>query len=179
MVQALHYKPEGHGFDSPCCHNFSFQLHCGPAVDSASNRNEYQEYLVQRADNLTTFMLRMSWNLAVSNSWSPQGLSRPVRGWLYLLLKWYHKDNHTNSKLITMLTEAGGSLSWLKPQYPLRLLCSIIWKATTLILVFCIFSALCHYLLQTIQIHILGNKDTLLFYNIFWTAQKYFGENVM
>jgi hypothetical protein len=131
MVQALHYKPEGHRFDSPWCHNFLFRLHYGPTVDSASNRNEYQEYMVQRADNLTTFMFWMSWNLAVSTSWSPQGLSRPVHGWLYLLLK-YHKHNHTNSKLITMLTEDGGSLSWLKPQYPLmRLLCSIIWKATT------------------------------------------------
>jgi len=88
--------------------------------------------LVQRADNLTIFMYWMSWNLTASASWGPQGLSRPVCGWLYLLLNWYHKDNHTDSKLITMLAEDGDSLSWLKPQYPLiRLLCSIIWKATT------------------------------------------------
>jgi hypothetical protein len=38
FVQALRYKPEGRGFDSR-----SFRLHCGPGVDSASNRNEYQE----------------------------------------------------------------------------------------------------------------------------------------
>ena len=40
---------------------------CGPGVDSASNRNEYQEYFLggkgrplRRADNLTTFICRLS-----------------------------------------------------------------------------------------------------------------------
>ena len=51
FVEALHYKSESHGFDSRWCHwNFlltqSFQLHYGPGVDSASNRNEYQEYFL-------------------------------------------------------------------------------------------------------------------------------------
>ena len=32
LVDALHYKPEGHGFDSRWCH-------WPPGVDSASNRN--------------------------------------------------------------------------------------------------------------------------------------------
>ena len=49
--EALRYKPEGRGFDSRWCHwNFSltqsFRPHCGPGVDSASNRNEYQEYFL-------------------------------------------------------------------------------------------------------------------------------------
>ena len=48
LVEALRYKSEGRGFDSRWCHwNFSltqsFRLHYGPGVDSASNRNEYQE----------------------------------------------------------------------------------------------------------------------------------------
>jgi hypothetical protein len=47
LVEALRYKPEGRGFDSRCCHrNFSltsFWLHYDPEVDSASNRNKYQE----------------------------------------------------------------------------------------------------------------------------------------
>ena len=61
-----------------------------PWIDSASNRNEYQEYFlgvkaeVSRADNLTTFMCRLSWNLGASASWNPQGLSRTVMGLLYL-----------------------------------------------------------------------------------------------
>jgi len=38
------------------------------------------------ADNLTTFMCRLSWNLGVSTSWNPQGLSRLVMGLLYLYL---------------------------------------------------------------------------------------------
>ena len=47
-VEALRYKPEGRGFDSRWGHwNFSvttFWPHYGVGVDSASNRNEYQEF---------------------------------------------------------------------------------------------------------------------------------------
>ena len=39
---------------------------------------------VRRADNLTTLMCRLSWNLGASTSWNPQGLSRPVMEYLYL-----------------------------------------------------------------------------------------------
>ena len=39
-----------------------------------------------RADNLTTFMCRLSLNQGVSNSWIPRGLSKPVMGLLYLYL---------------------------------------------------------------------------------------------
>ena len=71
LVEALRYKPEGRGFDSRWYHwNFSLILsfwpHYGPGVDSASNRNEYQEYFLGvkaagvRADNLTTIMCRLS-----------------------------------------------------------------------------------------------------------------------
>ena len=40
---------------------------------------------MRRADNLTTFMCRLSWNLGASTSWNPQCLSKPVMGLLYLL----------------------------------------------------------------------------------------------
>jgi hypothetical protein len=50
VVEALRYKPEGREFDSRWCHwIFSltyFRSHYGPRVDSAYNRNEYQEYLL-------------------------------------------------------------------------------------------------------------------------------------
>ena len=51
LVEALRYKSEGRGFDSRWCHcNFSltqsFRLDYGPGVDSASNRNENQEYFL-------------------------------------------------------------------------------------------------------------------------------------
>ena len=36
------------------------------------------------ADNLTTFMCRLSWNLGATTSWNSQGLSRPVMELLYL-----------------------------------------------------------------------------------------------
>jgi len=42
---------------------------------------------VRRADNLTTFMCRLSCNLEASTSWNPQGLSRPVMGLLYLFIE--------------------------------------------------------------------------------------------
>jgi hypothetical protein len=41
---------------------------------------------VRRADNLTTFMCRLSRNLGASTSWNPVDLSRPVMGLLYLYL---------------------------------------------------------------------------------------------
>jgi hypothetical protein len=51
LVETLHYKSEGSGFNSRWCHwNFSITLsflpHCGPGFDTASNRNEYQEYFL-------------------------------------------------------------------------------------------------------------------------------------
>ena len=51
LVEALRYKSEGRGFDSRWGHwNFSlilsFRPHYDPGVDSASNRNEYQEYFL-------------------------------------------------------------------------------------------------------------------------------------
>ena len=39
---------------------------------------------MRRADNVTTFICRLSSNLGASASWNPQGLSRPVMGLLYL-----------------------------------------------------------------------------------------------
>jgi hypothetical protein len=41
---------------------------------------------VRRADNLTTFMCRLSRNLGASTSWNPKGLSRSVMGLLYHFL---------------------------------------------------------------------------------------------
>jgi hypothetical protein len=51
VVKVLRYKSEGRWFDSRWCHwifplTEFFRSHCGPGVDSASNRNEYQEYFL-------------------------------------------------------------------------------------------------------------------------------------
>jgi hypothetical protein len=63
-------------------------------VDSAYNRNEYQENFLggggggvkaAGADNLTTFMCRLWVNLGSSTSWIAQGLCRSVQELLYLL----------------------------------------------------------------------------------------------
>ena len=72
--------------------NESGRRHYGPGVDSVSDRNEYQEYIlgVKAAGvygwKTYTFMCRLSWNLEASTSWDPRGLSRPVEELLYLLL---------------------------------------------------------------------------------------------
>jgi hypothetical protein len=39
---------------------------------------------VRMADNIANFMSPFFLNLGASNSWNPQGLSRPVMGLLYL-----------------------------------------------------------------------------------------------
>ena len=41
MIEALRYKPEGRGFVS-----LEFFIPSSPGVNSASNRNEYQEFYV-------------------------------------------------------------------------------------------------------------------------------------
>ena len=45
LVEVLRYKPEGRGFDSRWWHWNVFSYYA-PGVDSASNRNEYQEYFL-------------------------------------------------------------------------------------------------------------------------------------
>jgi len=51
VLISVRYKSEGRGFDSRWYHwNFSltyyFRPHYDPGVDSASNKNEYQEYFL-------------------------------------------------------------------------------------------------------------------------------------
>ena len=68
-----------------------FRSHYGPGVDSASNRNEYQEYFLwgkcSRRVRLTTYHhpVPLSRNLGILTSWNPLGPSEPVMGLLYLL----------------------------------------------------------------------------------------------
>jgi len=51
VVKVLCYKSEGRWFDSRSCHSnftliYSFRSHYGPGVDSASNRNQCQQYFL-------------------------------------------------------------------------------------------------------------------------------------
>ena len=79
MVKALRYKLEGREFDSWWGHwnfplTYFFGPHCGPGVESASKKIEYQPVL--RADNLTSFMCWLS-----GKFWEPQipGVLRAVQ----------------------------------------------------------------------------------------------------
>ena len=92
LVEAMCYKPEGCGFDSRWGHcDFSltqfFWLHYGPGVDTPSNRNEYQGYLLEckggwclRLTDLPPSCADCPKILAASTFWSPKGLSRLVKG---------------------------------------------------------------------------------------------------
>jgi hypothetical protein len=68
LIAALSYKPEGRGFDFSMVPleislTKSFRPHFGPGVDPASNRNGYQEYLLEGKGNrcleLTTLALHV------------------------------------------------------------------------------------------------------------------------
>jgi hypothetical protein len=83
LVEALR------GFDSRwCLWNFSltlsFRSHYGPGVDSVSNRNEYQEYFLERKGGRCVGLTTLSPSCAdCIKIWEPQGLSRPVMGLLF------------------------------------------------------------------------------------------------
>jgi len=69
----------------------TFRPHYDPGVDTASNRNEYQEYFLGgkcgRCVGLTTLPHSGTDCLEIwgaSTYWNPQGLSRSVMGLLYL-----------------------------------------------------------------------------------------------
>jgi hypothetical protein len=72
---------------------------------------------VRRADNLTTFMCRVSWIRGASTSWNTMSLSRPVRWLLYLYLyylyvpAWRCKKNLSEIRVIVVLQIALNSLS--------------------------------------------------------------------
>jgi hypothetical protein len=90
LVEALRYKPEGRGFFSRWCHwNFSltFWPHYDPGVDSASNRNEYQEYFLGGKGGRCVWLMTLPPSCAgylevleASTSWNHQSLCRPVGG---------------------------------------------------------------------------------------------------
>jgi hypothetical protein len=103
LVEALRYKPEGHGLDLRWYH-WIFHLHnpygrtmalgSTQPLTVMSTRNVFwgQRRPVLRADNLTTFMCRLSWNLGAWTFCNYYGLSRPVMGLLYLYLT-FAKEN--------------------------------------------------------------------------------------
>ena len=90
LIEVLRNKPEDCGFDFRWCHNPSgrtMTLGSTRPLREMSTRNiSWGGGLrrpVRRADNFTTFMCRLSWNLGASNSWNTQGLFRTVMGLLY------------------------------------------------------------------------------------------------
>jgi len=99
----------------------SFQSHYDPGVDSASNRNEYQGYVVGgksgRCVRLTTYHhpVPLSRNMENLTSWNPLGHSGPVTGLLYLYLTYcvFH-ENYPLMPYGVMLDSVN---KWLKGIY--------------------------------------------------------------
>jgi hypothetical protein len=87
LVEALCCKPEGRGFDFRWFTEI-FHWH-NPSDRTMALGLTQPKTEKSRADNLTTFMCQLSWNLGVSVSWNPRSLSRPVMGLLYLYLYLY------------------------------------------------------------------------------------------
>jgi hypothetical protein len=96
---------------------------------------------VRRADNLTTFMCRLSWNLGASTYWNPQGLSRPVRGLIYRPVR--RADNLTTF-MCRLSRNVGASASW-NPQGLSRTVMGLLYlKVYASVEFICIYSnALC------------------------------------
>jgi hypothetical protein len=85
---------------------YSLRPHYGPVVDSASNRNEYQEDKGGRWVGLTTLPSSCADCLEIlesSNSWSPRGLHRPAYGYLYFYCLWKYTCTSFKCKLIVLL----------------------------------------------------------------------------
>jgi hypothetical protein len=88
LVQELRYNPNGRSFDSRRGHwdfslTYYFRPHYGNGVDSACNRNEYQEYLLgykgDRCVGLTTLPTSCAKYLEIlvaSTSWRTKDLFR-------------------------------------------------------------------------------------------------------
>ena len=90
LVETMRYKPEGLGLDSRWGHRglsflYSFRPPYGPGVDSSSDRNEYQVYLLRGKGEQCVELANVApciEILGASTFWSSKGLSRLVWGQL-------------------------------------------------------------------------------------------------
>jgi len=99
---------------------------------------------VRRADNFTTIICRLSWNQRASDSWKPQGLSRPVLELLCFAMFCFlitmsnqrpkgqlQKKNNTktvitNCIFMRMVTRVTETCRWL----PCNKIAFILWNAS-------------------------------------------------
>jgi hypothetical protein len=87
-----------------------------------------------KADNLTTFLCRLSWNLGASTSWSPQGLCRRVMGLLYRLPFYLKFDIEVTFRCLRHTAPVSTFLeSEFQPHRILRTL-SFIWRLLSSVL---------------------------------------------
>ena len=114
LFEKQYHKQRGCCFDSRWCHwNFSLPLsfltHNDPRVDSASNRNEYQEYFLgdkgDQCVGLTNLPLSCADCLEIrtaSNFWKPPGL---YRDWYTFFC--YFMETSRNKLRLYLLADGG------------------------------------------------------------------------
>jgi hypothetical protein len=87
---------------------------------------------VRVADNLTTFMCRLSRNLGASTSWNPVGLSRPVMGLLYSVCSnhRYH-NNRLNIVPVSLIVAIFTMHLHMRCLFKTNTVSSILWRTPT------------------------------------------------
>jgi len=116
----------------------SFRSQYVTGVDSASNRNEYQEHLLgvkaagAQGRQPYHHPVPLSWNLGTLTSWKPLGHSRPVTGLIYLYL--YLCLNGSGSlAIVPPLALILNKFSVTALFFPLFILCqSLGWRMSSL-----------------------------------------------
>jgi hypothetical protein len=79
LVEALRYKLEIRGFDYHWLDPSGRTMALGSTQPQTEMSNRNISWEVRKADNLTAFMFRLSWNLGALSSCNLQDLSRPVQ----------------------------------------------------------------------------------------------------
>ena len=116
LVEALRYQSAGHGFDSRWYHwNFSltqfFRPLYGPGVDSASNRNQYQEYFLEGTGGWCLGLTTLPPSCAASlEIWEPHLLGKRMAcPGLYLDCFIFTINNNNNN--ITVINKSNNTFS--------------------------------------------------------------------
>jgi hypothetical protein len=121
LFVALHYKPDGRGFDFQFCHWHSYSgrtmvLGLTQSLTEMSTRNTSWGK-GGRCVGLTTlpYSCAFSLNLGASTPWNTRGLSRPVMGWPFYMAVFCLYLQSSSSSWTNFYPENGGKkFFWIR-----------------------------------------------------------------